>query len=243
MNKFLCVFCFTFLFFTARTTFCQTKIDSAEISSDVPELYDFHDIIYPMWHNAYPAKDIKALKDFVPEIKSSMTKINNAKLPGILREREDKWKNQLKEFNNAAENYYKASSENNDKALLDAAEKLHYNFEMMVRVLRPVFKEIDDYHVTLYIIYHKLYPEKKYDEIGKQMDNLINKAVAITKIPNDKLKKRLGGKTTDFDAVSKELYDATVALKEELKSKNEKKIDGAIQKMHSIYQKLDKLFN
>jgi hypothetical protein len=57
------------------------------------------------------------------------------------------------------------------KNLVSAAEKLHYNFEMMMRI-RPAIKELYDYHQILYIIYHKLFPEK-YDEIEKLMDGLI----------------------------------------------------------------------
>jgi hypothetical protein len=243
MKKFIIFFCFIFFILNVKTSFSQTKIDSSEITSSVPELFEFHDIIYEIWHNAYPAKDIKALKAFVPQIKEGMKKINNAKLPGILREKEDKWKNQLKEFSNSAENYYKAAEGNNDNAMLEAAEKLHFNFEMTMRVLRPVFKEIDDYHVTLYIIYHKLYPEKKYNEIAGEMDNLIIKADAITKLPKEKLNKRLGNKVTSFDLAAKELYKATVNLKEVLKGNDSKKKDEAILNMHSMYQKLDSVFN
>ena len=47
-------------------SFAQTEIDPAEITSSVPVLDDFHEIIYPMWHDAYPAKDYNALKDLYP---------------------------------------------------------------------------------------------------------------------------------------------------------------------------------
>ena len=39
-----------------------------ETESAVPELEAFHEVIYPIWHTAYPEKDIAALKGFVPEI-------------------------------------------------------------------------------------------------------------------------------------------------------------------------------
>lgn len=96
--------CSIFFVYTAQT-FSQVKIDSTEITSSVPELTEFHRIIYPMWHRAYPAKDIDALKGFVTEIKISMDKINHAMLPGILKDKEVKWKNQMREksrYNNPA---------------------------------------------------------------------------------------------------------------------------------------------
>ncbi len=76
--------------FFGKNSFSQ--VDSSEITWTVPELVKFHDVIYLIWHEAFPAKDIKALKGFVPEIKTSMESINNAKLPGIVREKENKWK-------------------------------------------------------------------------------------------------------------------------------------------------------
>jgi len=57
------------IFLTIATQiFAQVNIDSTEITSNVPELTDFHRIIYPMWHTAYPAKDIHALIGFVPAL-------------------------------------------------------------------------------------------------------------------------------------------------------------------------------
>lgn len=243
MKKNKLFLCIVLLVLTAKTSFSQVKIDSAEITSNVPELSDFHEIIFPMWHEAYPAKDIKALKGYVPQIKTAMAKINNAKLPGILREKEAAWRNQLKEFNAAANNYYMAAEGNVDSTMLNATEELHRNFEMMVGVLRPVLKVIDDYHQSLYIIYHKLYPAKKYDEIAAGMKNLIGKADTITKYPQDKLKKRLGNNISKFESASKDLYNATVSLKEVLKGNDVKKKDEAIQYMHLMYQKLDAIFN
>jgi hypothetical protein len=195
-----------------------------------------------MWHTAYPAKDINALTGFVPQIIISVDKINQAILPGILKDKDVKWRNQLNELNTAAENYYKASEDKNDVALLAAAEALHHNNEMMIRVIRPVLKEIDEYHQTLYIIYHKLYPDKKYEEIAGFLDDLILKANAIAQYPSDNLKRRLGDNTAKFDLASKELYNATLSVKEALKSSDLNKKDAAVENMHTIYQLLEAIF-
>lgn len=223
-----------------KNSFAQ--VDSTEINWTVPELIKFHDVIYLIWHEAYPAKDIKALKGFVPEIKASMESINSAKLPGIVREKEGKWKEGLAEFNKVANEYYKAADGDNEQAMLDAAENLHSNFEKMVRILRPVLKEIDEYHKVLYIIYHKYFPDKKYDGIANVMDDLIQKADAITKADEEKLKKRLGDKFAEFNPVAKELYNNTVLLKDVLKTNDSTQINPAVEKMHSSYQKLEGLF-
>jgi hypothetical protein len=222
---------------------CQVKLDSAEINSSVPELTKFHEVIYQIWHDAYPSKNVNALKGFVPQIKQSMDAVNNAKLPGILHDKQGDWNSQLKELNGSAEKYYSAAQGNDDQSLMNAAEDLHRNYEMMVRVIRPALKEIDAYHQTLYIIYHKLYPEKKYNEIAAMSGDLVSKANAIVTYPKDeRLKRRLGNDVAEFDASAKALYDASVALKRALEGTDEAKKDQAVQVVHSAYQKLDSLF-
>jgi len=243
MKKFFVLLCFGSLLFYTQASFAQTKVNSAEITSSVPELSDFHAIIYPIWHDAYPAKDFKALKGFVPQIKASVESINNAKLPGILRDKEAEWKSVLKELNSVAQNYYEAAGSNDNEALLAAAEKLHSMYERMNRVIRPVIKEIDDYHQTLYIIYHKLYPEEKYDEIAGLADTFVLKAEAIMNYPQDRLKQRLGENIDRFNVSAKKLYSSTVALKEALNGNEIKKKNEAVQTVHKAYQDLESVFH
>lgn len=243
MKKLLLFSCMlVFALCTNNYAFSQTKEEAAEISASVPELSGFHTIIYPLWHKAYPAKDIAALKALIPQIKENMIKMNNAKLPGILREKEGQWKSELVKFNAIADSYYKAASDNNDEALLVAAEKFHSAYEAMNRVVKPFVKEMDLYHQTLYVIYHKMLPEKKYGEIADVMDKLISQADAITKYPEDKLTKRLKDKTPKYYAISKDLYESTVALKETLKGNDAKKKDAAVESTHKTYQKLESVF-
>jgi len=242
MKKFFVLSFLVFVLFNTRISFSQVQIDSAEITSDVPELTDFHEVIYPLWHDAYPAKDFDALERFVPQIKASVEAINRAELPGILRDKENAWKSQLNALNMSAQNYYDAVERSDDEALLVAAERLHYNFERMMRIIRPSLKEIDDFHQTLYIVYHKLYPDRKFDEIAGWAIALIEKADAIVKIPQDRLKKRLGKKTSDYDVAAKELFNATVALKEALNGDHTEKKSEAVEAVHTAYQNLDAVF-
>lgn len=241
--KKLFIFFILLSLFSSPLILAQTEIDPSELTSSVPELSDFHEIIHPMWHNAYPSKDYDALKGFVPQIKTSVESINGVKLPGILRERETEWKKQLDELNLAAQNYYDAVSKNDHEALLEAAENLHSAYERMVRVIRPALKEIDAFHQTLYVIYHKLYPDGKYDEIAGLTGDLTAKAEAIMNYPREKLKQRLGDNINKFDAAAKKLFDSTIALKKALDGKNLKKKKKAIESMHTAYQELDAVFH
>jgi hypothetical protein len=242
MKKLISTLLLLSVIFHFSACYSQTKVDQNEITSSVQELTDFHDIIYPMWHDAYPSKDYEKLKSYVPMIKSSVESINKAKLPGILREKQTAWTSQLNELNKAAETYYKAAGANDNNALLAAAEGLHSGYEKMVRVIRPATKEIDDFHQSLYIIYHQLLPESKFSEIEGMTDILITKSQAIVNYPSDKLQKRLGDNVGKYDASAKKLYNSVVSLKEVLKGNDPGKKKAAVDSMHSAYEELDALF-
>jgi hypothetical protein len=112
----------------------------------------------------------------------------------------------------------------------------------MNRVVRPFNDEVDEFHKTIYVIYHKHLPEKDFDAISSMMDDLISQADAITKYPKDELNKRLKDKTPKYYSISKDLYNATLAVKKALSGNDASKKEAAVEKMHTIYQKLETVF-
>ncbi|MCJ7526280.1 MAG: hypothetical protein MUP71_13815 [Candidatus Aminicenantes bacterium] len=216
------------------------QMPDPDTESTVPELIDFHDIIYPIWHTAFPAKDYKALRGFVTEINEQAAKINAAALPGILRDKKQVWETGLAEFNQAVKTYGSAATGSDDQALLDAAELLHSRFEMLVRAIRPVAREVDAYHKVLYVVYHKYLPEKKYAEIRSVAADMVAKAEAVTRAT---LSKRLAAKTEAFQAAAAKLLAETMALEAAGKAGLEKDIPLLVDKVHSAYQALEKVFD
>ncbi len=215
-------------------------IPDPETESTVPELIEFHEVIYPIWHTAFPAKDFAALRGFLPEIEAGMARINAAKLPGILRDKKQAWEKGLIEFNLAVEAYKKAAAGADDQALLDAAELLHMRFEMQVRAIRPVAKEVDAYHKVLYVVFHKYLPEKKYREICGVAPDMVVKAEALAKAT---LSKRLQAKTELFQAAAAALLAETKALEAAGKTCLEKEIPSLVEKVHGAYVALEKIFD
>ena len=57
----------------------------------VPALDAMHEVIMPMWHEAWPNKDYKALAALVPDIEKHVAAISKAELPGILRDKKAAW--------------------------------------------------------------------------------------------------------------------------------------------------------
>jgi hypothetical protein len=216
------------------------QMPDRETESTVPELIDFHEIIYPIWHTAFPAKDYTALRGFVADINARAAKINAAALPGILREKKLAWESGLAEFNLAVTAYGNAAAGSDDQALLDAAELLHARFEMLVRAIRPVAKEVDAYHKVLYVVYHKYLPEKKYAEINSVTADMVAKAEAVIQAV---LSPRLAAKTKAFQAAAAKLLAETKALEAAGKAGIEKDIALLVEKVHGAYLDLQKVFD
>lgn len=216
------------------------QMPNPETESTVSELIDFHEVIYPIWHTAFPAKDYAALRGFLPEIEAGMARINAAVLPGILREKKAAWDKELAEFNKAIAAYKAAVAGTDDQALLDAAELLHMRFEMQVRAIRPVAKEVDAYHKVLYVVFHKYLPEKKYVDICAAAPDMVAKAEAITKAT---LSKRLEAKTEAFQSAAAKLLVETKLLEAAGKTCLEKDIVALVDTVHRAYQALEKVFD
>lgn len=234
LNKII-YYIFAILFFFSVSTFAQEEECEDETNTNIPALTEFHEIIYPIWHTAYPSKDIEALKSFVEEVNEKAEKIYNVKLPGILREKEKKWKQGVEEFKDAVNKYNEAAQGNDDQALLDAAEELHTKYENLVRIIRPILKELDEFHKVLYVIYHKYLPDKKWNDIRKECNSLKEKS---QKIVEAKLPKKLESKTDQFKKLANELVNSVDRL---CRAKDDD-MENVVEKMHSKYEALQELF-
>ena len=211
-----------------------------ETESTVPELAAFHEVIYPIWHTAYPEKDVAMLKSLVPEVNKLAANVYAAKLPGILRDKQAKYDAGLAQFRAAVEAYDAAAKGADDKALLDAAEALHAKYEMLVRILRPVLKEMDEFHKSLYVVYHTDLPAKNWAAVRAAAPDLKTKAEAVAAA---KLPTRLQPKAEAFAKASAELVQAAGALAGLGAKADGAALEPAVQTLHRRYQELEKIFD
>jgi hypothetical protein len=218
----------------------QEKAVNPETESSVPALEAFHEIIYPIWHTAYPEKDYAALKSFVPKIDELAADIYAAALPGILRDKDAKWKSGVAEFRKSVEAYDAAAAGDDGEALLKAAETLHMRYEMLVRTIRPVLPEIDAFHKVLYVVYHTYVPEKSWDDVRKAAPELKAKAEAVAEA---QLPKRLEGKAAVFQAASSELLKSATELAAMRPDSDGASLEAAVERVHTRYQAVEKVFD
>lgn len=229
------------VFCSFSSSFSQHEDHSTEITSSVPELSDFHEVVYPMWHTAYPNKDYTLFKNLLPDVNAGVEKIYTAKLSGILRDKEKEWNEGLDKLKLSVKDYNIACEENNEALMLSSAEELHSNFEMLVRIVKPVTKEVDEFHKVLYMIYHHYGPNKNTEELSKAIDDLTMRA---DELKNCVLPKWATDKKEDFVKASDDLYNSTKELQELKNSKaDEKQIESGIERVHTNYQKLEALFD
>lgn len=218
-----------------------TAQEKHEVNSEVKELSEFHDVVYQIWHTACPEKNIQLLRDLLPDVEKGFAKVKEAKLPGILRDKKSKWEEGLKKFSESVAAYKDASGKDNAQAFLDAAEKMHAQYEGLVRIVKPVLKEVDAFHQELYMMYHYYSPNFEIEKIKTSAEVLKTKMEAMM---SAKLTKRLEPRQEKFDLARKGLLDAVVKLNEVVEvSKDKKAITDAVDGMHSKYAELEKVFD
>jgi hypothetical protein len=208
-------------------------------STSVPELEKFHDVIMPMWHTAYPAKDYAALRAISKDVEAGVAKIAAVKLPGILREKEAAWATGISDLKAASSAYAKAAAGTDNMALLLAAEFLHRAYEAQGQIIRPVVPEMNEFHKTLYVVQHTYVPEKKWADVCKVSGELQTRAEAIAKAA---LPKSAEAKTEAFKKETAQLVADAKALVVACTANQLAGIEKATGTLHSRYEGLGKIF-
>jgi len=212
---------------------------AAETKAQVPALGKFHATIYKLWHNAWPEKDTDMMKSLVPAIQEGVEEVAKAELPGILRDKKAVWQEGVKNLQAVAAEYTQAMVGSETQPKLDAAEKLHMQYERLVRTIRPVMKEIEAFHADLYLLYHYYLPENQKEKIAHAAANL---QVKMDSLDAAQLPERMKKKEEAFLAARATLSASVKEVGAVIPSNDQKKIAQAIETMHSNYQALEKVF-
>jgi hypothetical protein len=212
---------------------------SHEVSTSIPALESFHEVIMPMWHTAYPAKDYAALRKLATDVEAGVAKVAAVKLPGILREKEAAWAKGVTDLKGAAAAYGKAAAGTDDKALLLAAENLHRLYEAQGQIIRPVVPEMNEFHQVLYVVQHSYVPEKNWAGVCKASGDLQVKAAALGKAT---LPKRVEAKSEAFKKETAQLIADADTLAAACKANQAPAIEKAAAALHGRYEGLGKIF-
>jgi hypothetical protein len=211
----------------------------AETVTSVPALDSFHEVIFKIWHEAWPKKDTGMLQKLLPDVERGVASVAAAPLPGILRDKKDAWDEGVRKLRSAGADYKAAAAVKDDAKLLAAAEALHSRFEGLMRAIRPALKELDEFHAVLYMLYHHYVPKNDQANIRKSAAELTQKMAALNQA---KLPERLIDKDPDFQAARGMLAQSVSALEAGIQASDERTIRDAVEAVHSRYQALEKIF-
>jgi hypothetical protein len=210
-----------------------------DLKAAVPALDAMHEVIMPLWHDAWPNKDVKAMAAMLPDIEKHLAAVNKAELPMVLRDKKAAWVAGVDNLKQATAAYKAAVGAGDNDALLKAAERLHSDYEALVKIVRPVLKEMEDFHASLYILYHYQMSPFQMAKATESVQALQVKMDALNKatLP-DRLKAKTDAFNTQRARLAKLLDEVTAAIA----TKDESKVKTAIEVMHAQYENLERVF-
>ncbi len=211
-----------------------------ETGADVPALGAFHEVIMRIWHDAWPKKDAATLRALLPGVKEGAAQVAKAELPGILRDRQKAWTAGVEELKGIVAGYADAAAGTDDAKLLGAAERLHAQFEKLVRVVRPALPELDAFHVVLYRLYHYDLPAGDLAAIRATVKRLPEPMKALN---GATLPPRLKSREEGFSAARKQLSDAVDGVVSAAGSDDGERVRKAILDLHARYLDLAAVFD
>ena len=209
----------------AAPALAQPAPKPEDLKASVPALDAMHSVIMPLWHDAWPNKDVKAMAAMLPDIEKHFAAVSKAELPMVLRDKRPLWISGVDDLKQTVVAYKAAVQAGDNDALLKAAEALHTKYEALVKIVRPVLKEMEDFHATLYVLYH--YQTKPYQP-EKAAESIRTLRVKMDTLNTATLPDRLKAKTEAFNTQRARLsasIDDLIAL---LDTRDESKIWAAI---------------
>jgi hypothetical protein len=210
-----------------------------ELKAEVPALQDFHSVIYPLWHQAWPDRDYEMMKRLLPKVLEHVATLESVELPGILRDRKAAWDDGVASLKKVAARYQAAAQADDAETLTATVEQLHGEFESLVRLVRPPLKELNAYHVMLYRIYHHYLPEKRPTELASAAKELVARAQELEAA---ELPKRLSEKAEIVAPAFTELARLSAELEASMQEELDwDEVTAAVDAVHAQYQKVEGL--
>jgi len=216
------------------------EIPESEIEASVPELTEMHDLVYPLWHTAFPEKDYDLIHELVHQFDPGMAVLDTIKLPGILREKQAAWDEGWAKMKESFAALQTAAHADDEAGMLEHTEAFHMDYERLVRVIRPLVAELDAFHQEMYKLYHYYMPAYDLEKIRETVAAMEIKLVALGEA---ELSSRLTDKQGDFDEAVVALAAQVAALAEELNDPSKRAVTAAIESVHTAYANVEKIFD
>ncbi len=207
--------------------------ETPDAQNGVPALSAMHEVVYPLWHDAWPAKNLARIKELLPDVQKHFAALEAAKLPAMLHEKQATWDAGVTALAGTVAAMEKAVAAEETTAALDAVEQFHAGYEGLVRLLRPVSRELDAYHQTLYELYHHAAPAGDLTAVGRYAGDLVSRCAALQAAP---LPGKAAGREDKVSAAYGALCAATAELSQATAGADRGAIDSAVERVHARYE-------
>jgi hypothetical protein len=216
------------------------EVPAEEVTPSVAELDAVHEVMEPMWHQAFPAQDFAAIQASVQAFEPLLLELDAAPLPGILQDKEPAWEDGMARLLEAFQDLKAAAAQGDEEGMLGAAEIFHMSYEGMVRIIRPVVPELDAFHRHLYGLHHYYGPAYDLDKILQAANEM---GEAIPPLLEAQLPARLADRQAEFDSAVGELGGKVAILIMALEDPNRDEVEAAIAAVHEAYQATEAIFD
>jgi hypothetical protein len=197
---------------------------------------DFHSVLYPMWHQAYPGKDFKAIREQAPIFKQKLMTLIVIPAPDDMEEAQrEAFFTKRQELAFYVDQYAKAATDSSDSVLAADFEKMHWGYEELDKVFMVEIKQLDSFHETLYYLWHKALPAKDYKSVKQTVPVLKAEVDSIMLV---KLPASCQDIKVDFEAKRTALKDAVYQLADVCQKGTNQQIDDALALMHERFMEL-----
>ncbi len=215
------------------------EVPASELAADVPALDSLHEVMSPLWHEAFPAKDYQAIQELVPQFDAKLQTLDTAQLPGILQDKQPVWDEQKHLLFDSYESLKTAAETNDEPAMLAYTETFHMNYEGLVRVIRPVVPELETFHQHLYGLYHYYGPGYDLEKIRSAADAM---AADLPALEAAQLPENLSDRQDEFTAAVANLGEQVMVLQNVLKDPNRPDVEEAVENVHQAYSAVEDIF-
>ncbi len=216
------------------------EISAAEVTAAVAELDAVHELMYPLWHDAFPNRDYDRIRELVPQFEPLLVAVDAVELPGILRDKQERWDEGKVAMLAAFASLQEATAAGDDERVPGHVEAFHMAYEQLVRVIRPVVPELAAFHQDLYKIYHYYSPaddRAKIREMAAAMAQKLGPLKATT------LSGRMADRQADFAAAVEALDEQVRALTQALETSDRETVQAAVEAVHTAYAAVEALFD
>ncbi len=214
-------------------------VPAEELAAQVPELDAVHDLMHPLWHEAFPAKDFAAIQARVGEFEPLLAALDSARLPGILQDKQARWDEQKGLLRGTFDGLKAAAAAGLQDQTLGFLEAFHMNYEGLVRIIRPVVPELEVFHQHLYGLYHYYGPGYDLEKIRGAADGM---AEAVPPLRAAELPARVAELQGTFESLVGTLGQKVTELQAALEDPTRADVEAAIEAVHAAYEEVEGIF-